>query len=83
MLSKIKRPLMAVVLVMGLGMTIASAYDYCSPCAPVAPRPVAVYTPRLRLPSLSPLPAIRAARPWLLPQPTAAPMLFLSVPPAA
>lgn len=43
-----KRPLMAAALVLVLGAGVASAVDYCSPCAApppvVQPRPVA-YTP--------------------------------------
>lgn len=38
---KIKRPLLASALVVGMGMGAASAYDSCNPCRP-KPKPVVV-----------------------------------------
>ena len=37
MYFKVKRPFLAAALIMGLGVTVASAYDYCNPCVRPAP----------------------------------------------
>lgn len=47
LIAKVKRPLLAAAMLMGLGVGAASAVDYCSPvaCQPVCPQPVAYANP--------------------------------------
>lgn len=72
-MSKIRRPLLASLFVLGLGITVASAYDYCAPaCLPVrtvqsycepAPAPIRLQPANscAPIPMPAPTPIVRSA----------------------